>query len=81
MKHDWKLNEYDGGAVGRYEVSECATCTAVAGAPEMRMAPFLADGSGLRLTEDCAESQLIIAAYKLGLERGKLIAQGRLAER
>ena len=74
--HAWKVVEYDGGHMGVYSVFECAVCGATgSGFPDLGQEPhgwFYANGSGLKLTDDCDESKRLIEAFELGALRPDL---------
>jgi hypothetical protein len=67
--HTWVEEEVDSGHLGMNCFWVCKHCGA-AGGPnaagiDMRNAPFLADGTGLKLSLDCDEAKKQIAAHKL----------------
>lgn len=59
--HEWVMEEIDGGHVGSADFWKCKNCGAsggwVNGKNPPTMPPFLADGSGLKLSNDCDEAQ------------------------
>ena len=57
--HTWVSEAIDGGSVGVSDFWVCSVCGASGGpcwplAPQFRWPPFMADGTGLKLSEDCA---------------------------
>ncbi len=71
--HTWVLEEVDGGPVGTADFWKCSSCGACGGLawptadgykPKNDKWIFLADGSGLELTEDCEESAALIADHR-----------------
>lgn len=82
-EHKWEIEEVDGGHVGFGDFWKCHACGA-SGGPDLHngkksptLHPFFGDGGGLELTLDCDESKKLIAAYQLGLERGKRLNPSR----
>lgn len=71
--HKWEIEEVDGGPVGTEDFWICRQCGASGGPvcytdgtkhePPPSFEPFLADGSGLKLTHDCEESLKMIQDY------------------
>jgi hypothetical protein len=70
-EHKWVTEEVEvpsnlGGGTEEFWI--CNQCGASAGPKfpdgEKRWAPFYADGSGLKLTDDCDESRALIAKHK-----------------
>lgn len=72
--HEWMAVEHDGGSLGVAEFWECATCKAGGGPVwPRRKRPsyiFYPNGSGLVLTDDCDETQKLLAAYEVGYRFG-----------
>ena len=66
-KHKWTVETIDGGHLGEGDFWICENCGASGGfvfsGNEPRH-PFYADGSGLRLTNDCDESKILIEQHK-----------------
>lgn len=74
----WKCNQCgaSGGPVTRFKTASENKMVAVE-TDKPFLNPFFADGSGLELTHNCDESKKLIAAYQLGLERGKRLNPSR----
>lgn len=67
-EHVWVIDIVDGGHVGVGEFWECGQCGACGGSvfgkeTKSSSYPFYADGSGLKLTDDCDESKRLIEEH------------------
>lgn len=66
-EHNWATELVDGGHLGCAEFWRCLDCGASGGpvlfTKNKRWNPFYADGSGLKLTEDCEESKRLIEEH------------------
>ena len=73
-EHAWETEEVDGGPVGVCDFWRCRRCDAAGGpcwpakdgsgyVPKKRGWVFYADGSGLKLTDDCEESDRLIREH------------------
>jgi len=62
--HTWTLEEGDAGHIGTYTYRTCHACGACGGDDIMPMPPFVADGSGFQVSEDCDEAKLQIEKHR-----------------
>lgn len=62
--HVWETEEIDGGTVGWDTFRICRACGASGGSIHMSMPPFYADGSGLRVSDDCDEAKSQIEKHR-----------------
>ena len=67
-EHTWITEEVDGGSVGCGDFWICSECQASGGpvfSERKPWAPFYADGSGLKLHDDCEISEMMIKHHLL----------------
>lgn len=72
-KHNWTTEEIDGGNLGSADFWICHDCGASGGPvwydqngpKEQSWQPFYADGSGLKLSDNCDEAKKQIINYEL----------------
>lgn len=62
--HTWETEEIDGGHVGVEDFWICRACGASGGSVNLRMPPFYADGSGLKVSDDCDEAKVQIEKHR-----------------
>ena len=73
--HVWEIETVDGGSVGLADFWHCHDCDAAGGPvwpsrnapghlPPPSLPPFLADGCGLQVSEDCDEARQAIIEHR-----------------